>query len=459
MKGRFLTAPIFLMVSCVAFASEVASQSISGSISGIVRDEQQAVLTGATITIRSTETNSTRITQTDARGEYRLLALQPGTYTVTVDMPGFVAETLNDIIVAINAELRLTSVLRVAGVNEQLVVTETMRSMRRLGVRNWQVRKRRASRSACRAASSADRSGATVHSSLCPPNTPRPTTTGSLPHRLRTLRPGEPGVFPNPRRTTDLFGRADVDMDRIGRTTLRTHMASGNQKHFTTEVPRTSVARERTQSTAVDAVEVGIAHAVTFGARAVNELRTQFAVLENGLTERYCVGCPTENRDGLLIGTSPNPQNIAFLPQDHRNPGAERGPSLSDVRHRFAGTFTAELPWSFQLASVVIAESAPPYSVTMGRGVDLNFDIFDNDRPPGVARNTERGDDFWQIDVRVSKWFGSGSRRVELLAEVFNLANHRNWASFNGVLTSKTFRQPGNAEPPRQVQLGIRVDF
>ena len=45
-----------------------------------------------------------------------------GTYTVTVEMPGFVAETVNDIIVDINAARRLTSVLRVAGVNEQLEV-------------------------------------------------------------------------------------------------------------------------------------------------------------------------------------------------------------------------------------------------------------------------------------------------------------------------------------------------
>ena len=53
--------------------------------------------------------------------------------------------------------------------------------------------------------------------------------------------------------------------------------------------------------------------------------------------------------------------------------------------------------------------------------------------------------------------------RVELLAEVFNLFNWKNYGAYNTTITSPSFGQPiatsGNAYVPREGQLGVRVVF
>ena len=147
-----------------------------------------------------------------------------------------------------------------------------------------------------------------------------------------------------------------------------------------------------------------------------------------------------------------------FVAQDQRNPTADRGPSLSDARHRLVGSLYSEIWFGLRVATLVTVRSALPYNVTTGR--DDNFDsVIANDRPVGETRNAGRGAGFWQLDVRVSRTFRLGILRVEALADIFNLANRRNWNDFEGLATSPLFRKPRGAEAPREIQLGIRVDF
>ena len=146
-----------------------------------------------------------------------------------------------------------------------------------------------------------------------------------------------------------------------------------------------------------------------------------------------------------------------FMPQDQRDWAAEWGPSASDARHRLAASANVDLGLGVRLTSILTARSALPYNVTTGD--DNNRDGSRTDRPAGVSRNSARGGDSWQVDARLSKAFGFGARRIELIAEVFNLFNHSNWIAFDGVARSTTFGRPTDAAAPREVQLGIRVDF
>jgi hypothetical protein len=146
-----------------------------------------------------------------------------------------------------------------------------------------------------------------------------------------------------------------------------------------------------------------------------------------------------------------------FVPQDQRDWAADWGPSASDAQHRLAASTNVDLGLGVRLTSILTARSALPFNVTTGD--DVNRDGSRTDRPAGVPRNSARGDDFWQVDVRLSKAFGSGARRIELMAEAFNLFNQSNWIAFDGVLKSATFGRPTDAAAPREVQLGIRVDF
>jgi hypothetical protein len=76
-----------------------------------------------------------------------------------------------------------------------------------------------------------------------------------------------------------------------------------------------------------------------------------------------------------------------------------------------------------------------------------------------VPPNSARGDDYFNIDLRVSKLFRFGNRRIELLWEMFNLTNRVNYGGFTGNQTSPNFGQPTYALSPFQGQLGVRVDF
>jgi hypothetical protein len=81
-----------------------------------------------------------------------------------------------------------------------------------------------------------------------------------------------------------------------------------------------------------------------------------------------------------------------------------------------------------------------------------------------VPRNALRGRPIHKVDLRVAKDIAlGGSRRLSLIAEVFNLLNHANYGSYNGQVNSTTFGDPrvsgGNGYVARAGQLGFRLAF
>jgi hypothetical protein len=148
-----------------------------------------------------------------------------------------------------------------------------------------------------------------------------------------------------------------------------------------------------------------------------------------------------------------------FIAQDARDFAAERGPSLNDVRHRLSASVNLDLPFGLRFTTLMTGRSALPYNITTGR--DNNGDNEMTDRPSGVGRNSARGDDLWQIDMRLAKAFDFGQRRsLELLVEAFNFANHRNWTAFDGnQRNTATFGRPTDAGIAREIQVGVRVNF
>jgi len=151
----------------------------------------------------------------------------------------------------------------------------------------------------------------------------------------------------------------------------------------------------------------------------------------------------------------------AFNPANSFRFEDEHGPSLRDQRHRFVFSGLWDLPHEFQISGVFTAASARPYNVITG--TDDNGDGFLRDRPAGVSRNSARGSDFVNLDLRVSKWFTLADKyKFQFLVDFFNLTNHDNFdpESFNGNLASgDNFGKPSVAFNPRQIQLGVRFQF
>ena len=78
-----------LVLACIVLAPALASAQTS-SISGVVRDDSGAVMPGVTVEAASPALiEKVRSTTTSGAGRYEILALRPGTYTVTFTLPGF----------------------------------------------------------------------------------------------------------------------------------------------------------------------------------------------------------------------------------------------------------------------------------------------------------------------------------------------------------------------------------
>jgi hypothetical protein len=79
---------------CVILALSAAvlnasAQDFRGGITGRIVDSSNARMPGVTVTAINTATNVASVTTTNAEGDYSILFLNPGTYTVTAELSGF----------------------------------------------------------------------------------------------------------------------------------------------------------------------------------------------------------------------------------------------------------------------------------------------------------------------------------------------------------------------------------
>jgi hypothetical protein len=119
---RFLPALFALLTAAMVTGTALAQQT-SGSISGVLKDEQGAALPGVTVVATNTATGFTRSSVSESTGGYRLQALPVGTYDVVVELAGFKSIDRKGIVVNVGQEVDLDFNLSVAGVQESITVT------------------------------------------------------------------------------------------------------------------------------------------------------------------------------------------------------------------------------------------------------------------------------------------------------------------------------------------------
>ena len=123
MMNRVLARLMLLAVAGVlVFPPLAAAQMTRGAISGTARDASGAIVPGATVTVTNTDTNITRSVVTDAQGFYRVPALEPGTYTVRVELSGFQTVENREVRLVAAGEVTLNVDMKVAGVGEAITV-------------------------------------------------------------------------------------------------------------------------------------------------------------------------------------------------------------------------------------------------------------------------------------------------------------------------------------------------
>src|SRR5690349_11538505 len=101
------------------------AQTINGSISGAVTDQNGSAISGASVKVTKVGTGATREATTNSEGIYRIVGLPVGIYAVRVEQSGFQPQVNErvDVSVAIDATANFT--LSTASVQEVVVVTET----------------------------------------------------------------------------------------------------------------------------------------------------------------------------------------------------------------------------------------------------------------------------------------------------------------------------------------------
>src|SRR5215471_3706481 len=102
--------------SAVAIAIAPTQQTINyASLSGRVTDPSDAIIAGAQVTARQTDTNLTSTTSTDPEGRFRFPYLKPGAYEINVRAPGF-GDAIRAVTLTLGATFELPVRLNVASV-------------------------------------------------------------------------------------------------------------------------------------------------------------------------------------------------------------------------------------------------------------------------------------------------------------------------------------------------------
>src|SRR5207302_236167 len=99
-----------LVLTLLALASSAAvlfAQSVSGSVSGTVVDQTRQVLPGATVTLLNEQTGDSRAIQTSDVGAFVFPAVQPGVYTVRIELSGFSPFERKNTVVPANEQLSI----------------------------------------------------------------------------------------------------------------------------------------------------------------------------------------------------------------------------------------------------------------------------------------------------------------------------------------------------------------
>jgi hypothetical protein len=114
-----------------------AQATVSGTISGTVKDPTGAVIPGVEVTITEQDTGISRVVLTDDEGFYTAPNVPVGTYTVSASMPGFKPAAVKDVKVDIRANRVINLVLEVGELTEEVTVTSA--SMAQVELRSAEV--------------------------------------------------------------------------------------------------------------------------------------------------------------------------------------------------------------------------------------------------------------------------------------------------------------------------------
>lgn len=110
-----------LVLAALLVATAAQAQSSVGTVEGTVTDEQGAVLPGANATL--TGPRGSQTVATDEKGLFRFVAVQPGTYSLKVDLGTTFAPQTREVIVGLSKTAVVDFTLRISSLTETVEVS------------------------------------------------------------------------------------------------------------------------------------------------------------------------------------------------------------------------------------------------------------------------------------------------------------------------------------------------
>ncbi len=128
-KGRSLinfftrllsTLPLILVISVLATIA--FAQVDQARIKGVVRDQNNAVVPGATVTIKNDRTGDLRTATSSEDGSFAVTNLKPSSYTITVTAQNFAKTDFTFVELVVGQELNLDVEMKPAGTTESVTI-------------------------------------------------------------------------------------------------------------------------------------------------------------------------------------------------------------------------------------------------------------------------------------------------------------------------------------------------
>ena len=111
-SGVFVVGLVLALFLCLVTTPSVRGQSTTdGAIGGTVTDPSGAAVVNAHVTVRSNGTNVEQSATTDETGYYRVTKLQPGSYTVSVELAGFASFKAEQVTVQVGSVTELAELV------------------------------------------------------------------------------------------------------------------------------------------------------------------------------------------------------------------------------------------------------------------------------------------------------------------------------------------------------------
>ena len=112
----------FLTLLLVGSAGSVFAQGGNAQLGGFVQDSSKALIPGVTIAAKNVGTSVAQTQITNESGAYSFPGLQPGTYEISAELPGFKKSVQREVSLPYAGQVRLNFTLEVGEVTQSIEV-------------------------------------------------------------------------------------------------------------------------------------------------------------------------------------------------------------------------------------------------------------------------------------------------------------------------------------------------